>query len=234
MDQVKIGKFIQDLRKQKKLTQRDLAEKLGVSNRAVSKWESGISMPDLSLFKPLCDELGITINELYNGEKDTNKIPDDNIINTIKIADKKYTTDVVGYLVYKILGIALIVFGYCYINVDGIFPTLCLVIGAVFGIISSFRLTNSLKKLYKVITNIIYIILWVSIIFIVDDINIVENEAKPRLYLYHNKTEYYEVYYKFNYEYYYCGVNNKLFNYFKHNKNDLRKDTINDCKNINI
>ncbi len=69
MNQEKIGKFIQELRKQQNLTQLQLAEKLGVTDRAVSKWENGRCMPDLSLFIPLSQELGITINELLSGER---------------------------------------------------------------------------------------------------------------------------------------------------------------------
>ena len=68
MDQEKIGKFIAKLRKEKKLSQKELAEKLGVSDRSISNWENGKNMPDLSLFKPLCEELGISINELMNGK----------------------------------------------------------------------------------------------------------------------------------------------------------------------
>ncbi len=69
MNQEKIGKFIAECRKNKKLTQAELAEKLGVTDRSISKWENGRGMPELSLFKPLCDELDITINELMSGEK---------------------------------------------------------------------------------------------------------------------------------------------------------------------
>ena len=69
MNQEKIGKFIAENRKVKKITQLELAEQLGVTDRAVSNWENGKNMPDLSLFKPLCDILGITINELMSGEK---------------------------------------------------------------------------------------------------------------------------------------------------------------------
>ena len=69
MDQVKIGKFIAELRRTKGMTQLELAEKLGVTDRSVSNWENGKCMPDLSLFKPLCDEFGITINELMSGER---------------------------------------------------------------------------------------------------------------------------------------------------------------------
>ena len=69
MNQRKIGVFISELRKEKNLTQQELADKLGVSDRTVGNWENGRNMPDLSLFKPLCKELGITINELLSGEK---------------------------------------------------------------------------------------------------------------------------------------------------------------------
>ena len=62
MDQEKIGKFIFELRKEKKMTQQELADKIGVTDRAISKWENGRGMPDLSLMKPLCDVLGITLN----------------------------------------------------------------------------------------------------------------------------------------------------------------------------
>ena len=69
MNQEKIGKFIAECRKMKKMTQQDLAEKLGVTDRAISNWENGKNMPDLSLFKPLCKELEISINDLISGEK---------------------------------------------------------------------------------------------------------------------------------------------------------------------
>lgn len=69
MDQEKIGKFIAECRKSKKLTQAELSEKLGVSDRSISNWENGKCMPDLSLFGDLCKELDITVNELLSGEK---------------------------------------------------------------------------------------------------------------------------------------------------------------------
>lgn len=68
MDQKKIGCFIAARRKDNGLTQGQLAEKLGITDKAVSKWETGKSMPDLSLFMPLCDLLQITLNELFLGE----------------------------------------------------------------------------------------------------------------------------------------------------------------------
>ncbi len=69
MNQEKIGKFIATCRKKQNLTQEQLAEKLGVTDKSVSRWENGKSMPDVSLFKSLCEVLNITINELLSGEK---------------------------------------------------------------------------------------------------------------------------------------------------------------------
>lgn len=68
MDQTKIGKFIAECRKKKKLTQMELAEKLNITDRAVSKWENGRAMPDSSIMLELCNLLGITVNELLSGE----------------------------------------------------------------------------------------------------------------------------------------------------------------------
>ena len=69
MKQTEIGEFIAKCRKEKKLTQAQLAEKLNITDRAVSKWETGKSMPDSSIMLELCEILGITVNELLSGEK---------------------------------------------------------------------------------------------------------------------------------------------------------------------
>ena len=68
MDQVKIGKFIAQCRKGKNLTQMQLAEKFGITDRAVSKWETGKTLPDSSIMLELCELLGITVNDLLSGE----------------------------------------------------------------------------------------------------------------------------------------------------------------------
>ena len=69
MDQIKIGRFIAACRKKANLTQMQLAEKLGITDKAISKWERGIAMPDTSIMLELCDILGISVNELLCGEK---------------------------------------------------------------------------------------------------------------------------------------------------------------------
>lgn len=68
MDQKKIGKFIATLRKEKRLTQKEIAERLGISEKTISKWECGNGLPEVVYMEPLCEILGITINELLVGE----------------------------------------------------------------------------------------------------------------------------------------------------------------------
>jgi transcriptional regulator with XRE-family HTH domain len=68
MDQIKIGKFIAECRKNNNLTQMQLAEKLNITDRAISKWENGKAMPDSSIMLDLCNELKISVNELLSGE----------------------------------------------------------------------------------------------------------------------------------------------------------------------
>ena len=69
MNQIAIGNFIGKMRKELNLTQAQLAEKLGVSNKTVSKWENGKCMPDYGVIQPLCTELGVTVSELMDGEE---------------------------------------------------------------------------------------------------------------------------------------------------------------------
>ena len=88
MDQIKIGKFIKEKRKEKKITQSELAEKLNVTDRAVSKWETGICMPDSGIIPELCKILGITINDLFRGnhvdKKDNEKEVEDYLLELYK------------------------------------------------------------------------------------------------------------------------------------------------------
>jgi len=110
MDQEKIGKFILELRKQKNMTQQELADILGITDRAISKWENGRGMPDLSLINPLCQELGITINELLSGEKITEENyqqkSEENILKTINYTDQKLKKK---NIIFKIMLIMIII-----------------------------------------------------------------------------------------------------------------------------
>lgn len=88
MDQYKIGRFIAEKRKQKNMTQEMLGEKVGVTNKTVSRWETGRYMPDLDTIPALCSELGITVNELLSGEGLTDqygKEADHNIMDVFEV-----------------------------------------------------------------------------------------------------------------------------------------------------
>lgn len=99
MDQIKIGRFIAAKRKEQKLTQVQLAEKLGITDRAVSKWETGKSLPDASIMLQLCGYLRITVNDLLSGEvvsmENYNERTEKNLIEVIRQkeeADKRLLT----------------------------------------------------------------------------------------------------------------------------------------------
>lgn len=107
MDQVKIGKFIAECRKKQNLTQMQLAEKLNITDRAISKWENGKAMPDSSIMLELCELLKISVNELLSGDiiemKDYNEKMNENLIEMVKQkeeADKKLLKLewVIGYI----------------------------------------------------------------------------------------------------------------------------------------
>ena len=129
MNQEKIGMFVAKCRKEKGLTQSVLGEKLGVSSKAVSKWENGKSMPDISIMKDLCDTLGITLNELFAGEKikekDVQKKSENNLLNLLKInnitKNKKkifmfITLILFTLLIFVISKMLLVEYGFIYDN----------------------------------------------------------------------------------------------------------------------
>lgn len=93
MDQIKIGKFIQQKRKEKNITQSELSEKLGITDRAISKWENGNCMPDAAIMKDLCNILHITINDLFSGEvvdmKENEKKLEENLLAMTKLKEEK-------------------------------------------------------------------------------------------------------------------------------------------------
>ena len=121
MDQIKIGKFIAERRKEQNLTQMQLAEKLGVTDRAVSKWERGKAMPDSSIMLELCALLKITVNELLSGEninmENYNEELEKNLLEAVKQkeqADKRLLRleVVIGVICVLVLLTACIVAAY--------------------------------------------------------------------------------------------------------------------------
>ena len=117
MNQEKIGKFISKSRKKQNLTQEQLAEKLGVSNRSVSRWECGKNLPDVSLYKPLCEILGITINDLISGELISKEQYEtkatENVINAMKKVDRLQKKKKILIGVIVLLTLLIIAFLLC-------------------------------------------------------------------------------------------------------------------------
>lgn len=116
MNQIKIGKFIAECRKKNNLTQMQLAEKLNITDRAISKWGNGKGMPDSSIMLDLCNELKISVNELLCGEmidmKNYNKIAEENLFKLNESNEKKKkiilkSAIVIGLLIFIIIVIQL-------------------------------------------------------------------------------------------------------------------------------
>ena len=115
MDQIKIGKFISECRKKENLTQLELAEKLNITDRAVSKWETGRGMPDSSLMLDLCNILKISVNELLNGEKinmeNSNQKNEQLLLDMAKELEKKNKTVWTAMWVIMIISMTTLIAG---------------------------------------------------------------------------------------------------------------------------
>ena len=112
MNQQITGKFIAHKRKEKNLTQEQMAEKLGVSNKTISKWETGKCMPDYTVVKSLCEELGITVAELMDGEvseeKSVRTYDEEQIMNLLKrTQDLEKQKNLLYGILLIVMGIAL-------------------------------------------------------------------------------------------------------------------------------
>lgn len=124
MDQIKIGKFIAEKRKEKQLTQMQLAEKLSITDRAVSKWENGKALPDASIMLDLCALLGITVNDLLCGEEvymeNYNEKIEQNLIDMLKKkaeADKRLLKiEIVMCVVSLLFMFTLLAIGIVFMN----------------------------------------------------------------------------------------------------------------------
>lgn len=185
MDQEKIGKFIAECRKNKKLTQAELAGKLGVTEKSISNWENGRNMPDLSLFKPLCDELEISINELISGEKINDKEyfnkSEENIINTLDYSNKRINNK------NNFVGIILIIFGISIpITALSIFPSesswgsIYSILGVIISFIGIRNFTKNLNYIKRIVCNFLYFVFCFSFLLIVDYISVVTIHQAPR------------------------------------------------------
>lgn len=227
MNQEKIGKFIAECRKQKNMTQQELAEKLGVSDRTVGNWENGRNMPDLSLFKPLCNELNISLNDLMSGEKvkerEYQEKLEENTINIIDYTNKKIENR------NNFIGLIFITFGVLIsITAIAIFPSesswgsIYSILGAIISLIGVSRFTKRLTHPKRLISNFGYFFIFISILMTIDYIGVVNIHQAPRFSLVKVSGENIVYYDTLFYDVVRCNVNkdNETFKVIKNQKYD--------------
>ena len=227
MNQEKIGKFIAECRKTKNMTQQELAEKLNVSDRTVGNWENGRNMPDLSLFKPLCNELNISLNDLMSGEKvkerEYQEKLEENTINIIDYTNKKIENR------NHFIGLIFITFGVLIsITAIAIFPSesswgsIYSVLGAIISLIGVSRFTKRLSYPKRLIANFGYFILFISVLMTIDYIGVVNIHQAPRFSLVKVSGENIVYYDTLFYDVVRCNVNkdNETFKVIKNQKYD--------------
>ena len=145
MDQIKIGKFISECRKKQNLTQAELADKLSITDRAVSKWETGRAMPDSSLMLELCEILKITVNDLLSCEvvsmSEYNKKQEEALLTLVKekqLADKR----LLKLEIFIGISSCIILFGLvilaALLNIQDWLRAVLIVIGFIFGFVGFF------------------------------------------------------------------------------------------------
>ena len=150
MDQIKIGKFISQKRKEKNITQSELSEKLGISDRAIYKWENGICLPDIDNMFELCKIFNITINDLFSGEvvdmNDNEKKLEENLLEMVRLKEQR---DKELLLLEIFIGVivSLFMFGCIliasYVNMQDWIRVILIIIGIIpfaLGIIYAIRI----------------------------------------------------------------------------------------------
>lgn len=236
MDQEKIGKFIAKCRKQRKMTQAELGEKLGVTEKSISNWENGRNMPDLSLFKPLCNELNITINELLSGEKiGMDKYQEkfeENIVNTIDYSTKrinKYS---------KFISLSLIIFGL-FISLSAImifssessWGSIYSLFGIIVFMIGIARVINVVKWYIKLLLIIMIFAGAMIILLFTDYLNVKMNDEAPMFRLKTTTTGNVIYYDTLFYDVYRCNFDeDNEYWVIEKNSNPTIEELINYCK----
>ena len=236
MNQEKIGKFIATCRKEKKITQSELSEQLGVTDRSVSNWETGKNMPDLSLFKPLCEILGITINELLSGEKlDKEKYQEkfeENIVNTIDYSTKKINK------YSQIISLIIIIFGlFISLSAIMIFPSesswgsIYSVFGIIIFMIGISRIINTMKWYKKLLFIVVIFIITMGILLFTDYVNVKNNNEAPMFRLETTTTGNVIYYDTLFYDVYRCNFDeDNEYWVIEKNNNTTIEELINYCK----
>ena len=184
MDTKKIGAFIAFNRKKKGYTQEQLAEKLGVTNKTISRWENGHYMPDLSLLEPLSKELDITLNELLAGEKiikeEVEEYSEQNLIQTIDYTDKKIKNEHKKISLFIIgLGIFTSLCAFTIFPSESSWGSIYSMIGLLFFVVGIFRELKITSLLKKGLVSILLFVLLLGVFFILDYVSVTQFKQPP-------------------------------------------------------
>lgn len=185
MDVVKIGKFIAKNRKEKELTQEQLAEKLGVTAKTISRWENGNYMPDISLLKPLSELLNVTLNDLLSGEiveeEHYQEKVEETIQNTIDYTNQKIKekSNSIG-IIFTLFGVLLSITAMTILPSESSWGSIYSVLGCILSLIGISRFTKKLTYGKRLICHLSYFILYICTLFIIDYIGVVNIRQAPR------------------------------------------------------
>lgn len=184
MNTKKIGAFIAINRKKKGYTQEQLAEKLGVTNKTISRWENGHYMPDLSLLEPLSKELDITLNELLAGEEivkeETLEYSEQNLIQTIDYTDKKIKNEHKKISLFIIgLGIFTSLCAFTVFPSESSWGSIYSMIGLLFFVVGIFRELKITSLLKKGLVSILLFVLLLGVFFILDYVSVTQFKQPP-------------------------------------------------------
>lgn len=187
MDQKKVGLFLKKLRKEKNITQEVLAEILNISSRTVSRWETGNNMPDISLLVELSEFYQVSIPEIINGERKSDKMNQETKDTAIKMAE--YSKNELNIEKRKIISVLLMIFGvFIIISALAIFPNesswgsiYAIIGGAILTIGIYFRIKSLLvKRVSRILSMVGCIIILFGIFTVSDYITVTQFHQVPR------------------------------------------------------
>lgn len=235
MNQKKIGSFIAKKRKEKNLTQQELAEKVGVTNRTIINWENGKNIPDYSLLIPLCEILEITIDELINGEstkqsKDTIELVIEYLERNRKVNLKqKQNLGKLFLIGGSLVSLFIMTFirsnSKIYYQIGIPNPDIYITIGSLLAIIGFTLINKKYNFKKRIILNTIFIISYLSILFLYDTANIIIYNQPPRFSITALYTGASEVHQTIFYNVYRCYNKDDKYHIVKKNKEtDFTKD----------
>lgn len=185
MDVIKIGKFIAVKRKERKLTQEQLGEKLGVTYKTISRWENGNYMPDISLLQPLSEELGVTLNDLLSGEivtkEEYQEKLEENMANTIDFTSQKVNkkNKTIAQMIIS-FGIGLIFMAFTIVPEQSSWGSIYAVIGILISCVGIFKIVKEVSYQKRIAITFGYVVLAFVLLLGIDYANVQINQVPPR------------------------------------------------------